>query len=173
MAAPSPIEITELPDLASELVGKTSPFQRELLADKVITTEEYVSAVTKAVSCLRDKGFTIEGPVPTGTGDLLTYDFIVPNMTNSKSEAINRAQDACAGHFLDEVEQLYLQQQTPRGERRRALQAELVQCVRATAHQSVAASAAPAELMEAIRNAGTPAAYACRTKYDLLFTDPL
>lgn len=107
---------TLLPSLANKFIDRTSAAQREVLADKKVTRKEYERAVAETMDCLRAKGFTIEGPV-TSEPHLLAYDFVEAQMTPEKHEAINAAQDQCAGEFLDEVEQLYLQQMTPRGER--------------------------------------------------------
>ncbi|MEX0790712.1 MAG: hypothetical protein WD178_08060 [Actinomycetota bacterium] len=163
---------TELPSVANKLIGRTSAAQREVLADKKVTRKEYERAVAETMTCLRAKGFTIEGPVAS-EANLLAYDFVVADLTPEMSDAINAAQDQCAGEFLDEVEQLYLQQLTPRGEKRKALQKELAECVKAATNKPATEASSPGELMEFIRNQGSNAAYDCRAKYDLLFTDPL
>lgn len=170
--ASSDSSLVELPSLANKLIGRTSGAQREILSDKKVTRKEYERAVAKTMTCLRAEGFTIEGPVAAEL-NLLAYDFVVADMTPEKSEAVNAAQDQCAGEFLDEVEQLYLQQLTPRGEKRNALRKELAECVKTATKKPATEASSPGELMEFIRNNGSNAAYDCRAKYDLLFTDPL
>lgn len=171
VAAQSDLTFNTLPSLANEMLGRTSTTQQEILADKKVSRKEYEQAVANTIGCLREKGFTIQGPV-VSEPNLLAYDFVVNDMTPEKSEAVDVAQDQCASEFLDEVEQLHLQQLTPRGAERKALKKELAACVKAATKKLAKEDTSPGELMEFIRNSGSDAAYQCRTKYDLLFTEP-
>ncbi|MBI5949089.1 MAG: hypothetical protein HY875_13195 [Chloroflexi bacterium] len=60
-------------ELAAERLGETTPSQAAILADGVVTREEYLSAVQATVGCLAERGFTVS-PEDRGDGWLrLTF----------------------------------------------------------------------------------------------------
>ena len=82
---------------SSTLPEGLPPFQREILADGVVTFAEYERAVFRTVQCIRELGYHVDGPKLGARG--VFYEYWV-TVGPAGSEATSEAQDRCDAEYL-------------------------------------------------------------------------
>ncbi len=113
-----------------------SAFQREILADGVVTRPEYERAFDAAISCMRDEGVVVSDPLPQNAGRFLSYVVSLgrqqgdgnPGESLVPSESI---QESCERRYLLGIVDVWNQQQTPSGREAEGMRRDYVACLQA------------------------------------------
>jgi len=103
-------------------------FQADLLADGVIDYQEYEKAVLATISCLRDQGFDVIGPVPASGGEL-DYSYGGAS-TLEESERQGAVGVDCEETYLNYVAAAYASVIAPSAEERQERLVSYAQCLR-------------------------------------------
>ncbi len=127
---------TQLP-LDQRMGFAPSEFQREILADGVVTFAEYEGAVLAGARCVADRGVSVEPPF----WDENAYRFVYytkvelpPEATPAEEQAavdlMNSVSDDCWREYQAFVEQAWDNQSIPEADERARLVDQLVSCIR-------------------------------------------
>ncbi|MCL4241150.1 MAG: hypothetical protein KJ048_07325 [Dehalococcoidia bacterium] len=132
-----------------DALRSASEYQREILADGVVTFEEYETSVLATVTCLRESGLEIRtGPELDASGRRYTYSYTGGGDAGRQSELFW----GCYREYGDKVDTAWAYQTTPTEQERQAQRRFLTACLQ---DRGVAVPGAP----ESPNFSGIPAAY--------------
>ena len=94
----------------AELAAHTTKFQRDILADGVVTRAEYERAVLAQRQCVQDAGATPSEVRKTANNEL-AFDYDVTAETQADVNAINKKAELCLGQYLDKVGEVWAYEQ--------------------------------------------------------------
>ncbi|MGH8873743.1 MAG: hypothetical protein ACRDVM_00600 [Acidimicrobiia bacterium] len=145
----------EAREMAISLAERTSPFQREILADGVVTEAEYERAMLTSRECVEQKGWRV-GELDAGlNGFTLQFDMIWQTRDDPAEDArlsdeATKAFDDCMNHFHFDVEQVFIQQHVPTGAEQQAQVAEAIACLARAGLAGVDEDSTDVEVSQAI-----------------------
>lgn len=145
-------------DLAAERLPQTSASQAAILADGVVTRDEYEEAVKATVDCLAGKGFTVSTPADKGDG-WLRFEFVTADTSLGASYQV--AYEACNQENERDVdlvwsETLREQKPAPPADAVAASRAAIAECLDGRGVRDVDPGASLLTMLAAVQEAGQP-----------------
>ncbi len=138
--------------------GVGSEFQREILADGLVTQAEYERAFDAVVNCMTSQGLVVFGPTPMMADRYLAYAV----REGPQSESIMRT---CEEEFLDPyINHAWVTQRTPTGAAAENARIDYRDCVRA-AGVELADDADYYQIEEAAKEPLNPRTQSCIERY--------
>ncbi len=161
----------EMPPLdVAQVLANTSEFQRDLLADKVITFAEYEKATLATIQCLREAGLTVQGPYPRSETDdrYLEYSFGFQGVASADVDENNKKMfatgDRCESAYRTDVARVWQFQHLLTPQARQEQKLLIIECLR-QAGMSIAPEASHQDVLRAASDPKSDAAVKCRAKY--------
>jgi hypothetical protein len=144
--------------LASDLAPQTSASQSAILADGVVTRDEYEAAVNATVNCLAAQGFTVSTPMDKGDG-FLHFEFVTAD--KSLGASYQAAYQSCLSANEKDVdvvwaETLREQKTPPPADAVAASRAAIAQCLGDQGVKDVDPTASLLDMIAAADKAGKP-----------------
>ena len=157
----------------SVLAAQTSGYQRQALADGVVTFAEYERAVLATIDCLKAGGLTVEGPTPRNNGRLLDFSFGAERKPGeSPADADTRIlqiSNKCDDEFRLDIDKVWTQQNLLTPAQRDVQRAQLIECLR-DAGSDIAVDADEEEVFKAaIEDRDSEGVRECRQRYPDFF----
>lgn len=123
-SATEEVGLAEEPSQMAQLgMRDGSQFQQTILEDGKVSYAEYERAYDAAVSCMRDAGLVVVGPLSIMAGRYLTYSV-------RDGEGADRAMVSCEEQHLDYVGAVWSEQQLPTGEEAERVRDDYADCLR-------------------------------------------
>lgn len=121
------LEETPKLDLAG-ILKETTEYQREIIADGIVTPEEYERALLERRDCVASSG-AAPGPIyKIGNGEQ-TFDFEITATNDDAMNIIQQKADACLPAFFDDVGAVWAFQNLLSPEERQKMQPLVVECL--------------------------------------------
>lgn len=93
-----------------------SEYERIAFEDGEITYAEYSDAIDRAVACISNEGFQVDGPFSDETGRFLTYSAgfsVVPETEASETQRLRETMQHCREYFADAISATWARQTAP------------------------------------------------------------
>ncbi len=118
---------------SGRLAGNSTGFQREILADGIVTRAEYERAIAATIACMQQQGLAVTGPLEINAGRFLGYVVgLGPDEGpgGAPSDTFESVQTLCEATYLDGIAAAWIVQQQPTGSEAEAVRIDYVECLR-------------------------------------------
>ena len=164
-------------EIADMLVPDTSAFQRDLIADGVVSRAEYEQAVFAAVQCLQQRALDVTDPIPSPNGITPEFNIISEGeITPAVDAHIEKSYNECAAEYLEDVEIVYVEQNILTGAERQAMLGAFAGCLTDAGVEGVTSGMGSDQLVDLLRNDPVarvdPAPFECYAQYEFAVLEP-
>lgn len=152
------------------ILDDTTPFQRDILDDGVVTAAEFERALLARRECVSEAGAT-PGEIYEGRNGELTFDYDITADNDEELQSIQSQADACLADYFSDVGSVWAYQRLLSPEEREAMRPRALACLDEAGLTGLAEDATASDMAVAVQDDGeiSAAERDCLVEYGSLF----